>query len=124
MPEADYSALVIDHFDRPRNAGRFAPGVNVIESTAGRPDQGAMFHLSALTSGEILMTVRFEAHGCPHCIAAASWLTEHLKGCTRDELAAWSWREVAEVLQIPAEKRGRLLVLEDAVRRLAAAWRV
>ena len=119
----DYSAEVIDHFDAPRNAGRLAAAPDVIEAEAGSVSQGARFQLSARIAGDALSAVCFEAYGCPHCIAAASWLTERLRGATIDRLDRWNWREAAEALVVPAEKRGRLLILEDAVRRLADAWR-
>jgi len=118
-----YNPLVLDHFGRPRNVGRHDPAADVIEARAGRVDQGVVFALSARIddSGRI-QSLRFEAYGCPHCVAAGSWLTERLTGATRDELQAWSWREAAAALQFPTEKRGRLLILEDAVRALAEAW--
>ena len=118
---AVYSAAVIDHFERPRNVGRFAEE-GAIEAEAGSVGQGTRFHLSALTDGSALTQVRFEAYGCPHCIAAASWLTEALVGAHCDDLLRWNWREVGQVLEVPAEKRGHLLILEDAVRRLAEVW--
>jgi hypothetical protein len=37
-------------------------------------------------------------------------------------LRRWSWREAERVLEVPAEKRGKLLLLEDAVRQLAERW--
>lgn len=117
-----YSATLVDHFERPRNAGQFAPGPGVIAATAGRRDQGAQFTLSAKVAGQTLEAVRFQVYGCPHCIAAGSWLTERLAGCRQEELRTWSWQEAAAALEVPAEKRGRLLILEDAVRSLAEAW--
>lgn len=121
--DPEYSGLVVDHFERPRNAGRFKRAADVIEGSAGHRDQGAVFTLSARVADSLIESVRFEAYGCPHCIAAGSWLTERLVGCTQEELRSWSWREVAGMIDIPAEKRGRLLILEDAVRALAEAWR-
>lgn len=118
-----YSAQVVDHFDSPRNTGRLATASNVIASEAGSRSQGTRFHLSARIEGDSLSVVHFEAYGCPHCIAAGSWLTEQLHGATLGRLEGWTWREVAEALAVPAQKRGHLLVLEDAVRRLADAWR-
>jgi NifU-like protein involved in Fe-S cluster formation len=117
-----YDPLVLDHFESPRNSGRYEAGAGVIEGRAGRLDQGVMFVLSARVAEGRVQALRFEAYGCPHCVAAGSWLTERLVGSTRAELAAWSWREAADVLAIPTEKRGRLLILEDAVRALAEAW--
>jgi nitrogen fixation protein NifU and related proteins len=122
VSEGEYSETVIEHFGQPRNAGRFAPAADVIEGVAGDVSQGARFNLSARVQAERLVEVRFEAYGCPHCIAAGSLLSERLQGSTQDDLRAWSWRQAAEELQVPAEKRGRLLILEDAVRALAAAW--
>lgn len=121
--EVDYSKLVVDHFEQPRNNGRFDPGPDTIEGVAGRASQGTMFTLSARVAGDRIEAVRFEVYGCPHCVAAGSWLSERLIGSTRAQLQAWSWHEAAAALQMPAAKRGRLLILEDAVRALAEAWR-
>ena len=122
--DATYPQRVIDYFDQPRNAGHFEPADDVISATAGRIEQGAVFRLSAQVADDALKAVRFEAYGCPHCIAAASWLTQRLTGCPVDELGRLSWREVAQALSVPPEKHGRLLLLEDSVRRLAEAARV
>ena len=81
-----------------------------------------MFVLSARLGGQRIEEVRFEAYGCPHCIAAGSWLSERLVGLTLDRLRAWRWREADQALQFPLEKRGRLLILEDAVHALGEAW--
>jgi NifU-like protein involved in Fe-S cluster formation len=124
VSETDYSSLVVEHFTRPRNAGRFAPASDVIEGSAGSMSQGVRFDLSARVRDERIVEVRFEAYGCPHCLAAGSLLSERLQGSTLDDLQTWSWRGAAEELQIPLEKRGRLLILEDAVRALAAAWKL
>ena len=118
-----YSPLVVEHFGQPRNVGCFEPASDVITGAAGRMSQGARFELSARLRNDRIAEIRFEAYGCPHSIAAGSLLSERLQGATQAELETWSWREAAQALQIPAEKRGRLLILEDAVRALAAAWR-
>jgi NifU-like protein involved in Fe-S cluster formation len=118
-----YSPLVVDHFDQPRNAGRLESAPDVITGAAGKREQGAEFVVSARIAGQRIAAARFEVYGCPHCIAAASWLSERLVGRTLADLEAWSWREAVAALQIPPEKRGRLLILEDALRALAEAWR-
>jgi nitrogen fixation protein NifU and related proteins len=122
MSETPYNPVVVDHFARPRNVGRFASGADIIAASAGDPDQGVRFDLSARVKDDRIVTLRFEVYGCPHCIAAGSLLSERLQGATQDELRRWSWRETAAELEFPPEKRGRLLVLEDAVRALAAEW--
>jgi NifU-like protein involved in Fe-S cluster formation len=118
----DYSALVIDHFERPRNVGAFNPADDVVTGRAGRRDQGAEFVMSARIADDKIAAARFEAYGCPHCVAAGSWLSESLVGADRDRVSRWSWRDLAEALEVPTAKRGRLLILEDAMRALAEDW--
>lgn len=120
---SDYAAAVVDHFDQPRNVGRLEPAPDVIIARAGKREQGVEFVVSARIAADRIAAARFEVYGCPHCIAAASWLSERLVGRTLADLEAWSWREAVAALQIPPEKRGRLLILEDALRALAEAWR-
>ena len=120
--EPEYSATVVDHFEHPRNGGHFEAGEGVLQGVAGSVAQGTMFVLSARVTGERIEAVRFEAYGCPHCIAAGSWLSERLIGLDRDQLRGWRWRDADQALQFPLEKRGRLLILEDAVHALSEAW--
>lgn len=121
--EPEYSTVVVDHFQTPRNTGHLEVGEGVIRGVAGSVAQGTMFVLSARVAGDRIEAVRFEAYGCPHCIAAGSWLTERLVGLTGPELRQWCWRAADDALKFPAEKRGRLLILEDAVKALSEAWR-
>jgi nitrogen fixation NifU-like protein len=121
--EPEYSPAVVDHFQTPRNAGHLQAGEGVIQGVAGSVAQGTMFVLSARVAGDRIEAVRFEAYGCPHCIAAGSWLTERLVGLTEPELRLWRWRAADQALTFPPEKRGRLLILEDAVKALSEAWR-
>lgn len=120
--EPEYTSAVVDHFQHPRNGGHFEAGEGVIRGVAGSVAQGTMFVLSARVAGDRIEAVRFEAYGCPHCIAAGSWLSERLVGLDQAELRAWNWRDADQVLRFPLEKRGRLLILEDAVRALSEAW--
>jgi NifU-like protein involved in Fe-S cluster formation len=122
-PGEPYNKLVLEHFEQPRSLGRWAPAEDVVMGEAGRAAEGARFVLSAKIADSRLREPRFEAYGCPHCIAAGSWLTQELEGATCEDLERWSWRKAAETLAFPPEKRGRLLILEDAVRALAARWR-
>ena len=120
--EPEYGPVVTDHFEHPRNGGHFVAGEGVIRGEAGNVAQGTMFTLSARVAGDRVEAVRFEAYGCPHCIAAGSWLSERLVGLNREQLRSWRWRDADQALQFPLEKRGRLLILEDAVRALSEAW--
>ena len=122
MARPVYSALVIEHFDHPRNVGRLASAADVIEVSAGRKEQGTVFCISVKVSGQKIEAVGIQTYGCPHCIAAASWLSEQLVGASLTQLSNWSWRQAESALEVPPEKRGRLLLLEDAVHQLAVRW--
>jgi NifU-like protein len=120
--EASYSELVRRHFAEPRRIGELAPADDVIYGEAGSLDGGARFRFSARISMNRLSDAHVRVYGCPHCIAAASWVAEQLVGRSREALESWSWREAESALGVPPQKRGRLLILEDAVRALARAW--
>lgn len=120
--DSEYSALVLEHFARPQHVGSFAQHQDVISGRAGRREQGAEFRLSARVAHGAIEEARFEAYGCPHCIAAGSLLTTHLVGKAREDLQRWSWKDLAQLLEVPTGKRGRLLILEDALRSMAEDW--
>ena len=51
--EPEYSAVVVDHFQAPRNAGQLQAGEGVIRGVAGSVAQGTMFVLSARVAGDL-----------------------------------------------------------------------
>lgn len=120
---SEYSSLVIDHFERPRNSGRLPPGRDVVVARAGSRDQGAEFEIHARLAHGRIAAIGIAVFGCPHCIAAASVTSEQLAGLDAEQVERWTWRDVAGTLAVPAPKRGRLLILEDAVHRLGASMR-
>ena len=103
-------------------AGRWPAGTDVVTAQAGDREQGAEVQLSMRVVEGRSAELRFLAFGCPHFLAAASWLTDRLRGARRDELAVWDWREAADALEVPPAKFGRLLILQDAVHGLARNW--
>ena len=118
------SPLVRDYFQRlpgvggppkasPDGAGRLWRG------EAGRERDGTrvVFHISAALDGRVT-EVRFQAYGCPHTLATAAWLVEQLRGRNLENLLPSTPADWAAALQIPVEKLGRLLIIEDALRSL------
>jgi len=103
-------------------AGRFGGCPTVIRAEAGDLEQGAEISLEVRLDGDRVAEARFQAFGCPHFLAGASWLTDNIRGAAREELECWDWRELAAALEVPPAKFGRLLTLQDAVRAIAAAW--
>jgi cysteine desulfurase len=93
-----------------------------VTGRAGDREQGAAVELVLQVESGRIVAARFEAFGCPHLLAAASWLVEALPGFDRARLAAWDWQEVVTALQVPAARFGRLLTLQDAARDAARNW--
>lgn len=117
-----YSAEVRRRARAPAGAGRSPAGGDVVSGGAGDVEQGTRVELDVQVAGGRVVRAAFRAHGCPHVVAAASWVIERLRDATRGDLERWDWREVAEALDVPPAKYGRLLVLQDAVRAVARNW--
>jgi hypothetical protein len=61
--------------------------------------------------------VRFLSFGCPHTIAVCDWLAMRAVGQRTDLLLMENVTDIAEPFEVPVQKHGRLLIIEDA-------WRV
>ena len=72
-----------------------------------------------VTDGAI-SAVAYNAFGCPHLIAACDWVAEWLRGRDCPALRAVPLERVARELDVPREKFGKLLRLEDALAGCAA----
>ena len=124
MSEAHYSPLVVEHFEQPaQRAAASQPATDVIAASAGRRRAGRAVRSQCARArrshrGGALRGLRLSAlHRCRLAGSASA-----CRGPTQDELRRWSWREAADALEFPPEKRGRLLILEDAVQALSDAW--
>ncbi len=118
-----YSSVVEDHFMRPRHAGTLTGHHEItLNGTAGRREHGTevVFHIG-IDDGRI-GEITFQAFGCPHTIAACSVLTERLTGLPVVALDDVQPAELAASLDLPVEKTGRMLIIEDALRKCRAAW--
>lgn len=117
-----YSAEVRRRSRELPGAGRLAGTGSMASGGAGDVEQGARVEFDFDVDHDRVSGGRFRAYGCPHLVAAASWVVEHLAGATRADLGDWDWRGVAAALDIPPAKYGRLLVIQDAVRAAARNW--
>lgn len=61
-----------------------------------------------------LLAARFLAFGCPHTIAVSAWLAEQAHGRRLHPRLPESVRQLRERFEVPVEKMGRLLIIEDA----------
>lgn len=83
--------------------------------SAGGLEIGTWVRLAFRLQGGRVMEARFKAYGCPHTLASVAWLAEHARSKTLAELSAEGLEEVVRRLEIPAEKLGRLLIVQDAL---------
>ena len=94
----------------------------VVTGEAGGHGQETWVRFHLLTAGDTVKEARFQAFACPHTTEVAVWLCQELRGRKRQALIPGSPGAWAQVRGIPAEKLGRLLVVEDALRACVAHW--
>ncbi len=82
---------------------------------AGSPTEPRCFSSCRIADG-IVKSARFSAYGCPHTVAVAGWLCEVLEGSRLDAGPPGTPADWAQKFEVPAEKLGRLLIVEDALR--------
>ncbi len=117
----EYSARVRGLFAAPPNAGPLPPGAGTCcVGEAEALDRGAWIRLEARVHGGIVVAARFRAWGSPHVIAAASLAAARLEGQPAASLSLPGAEELLAALEAPADRLGRLLVVEDALQALAA----
>ena len=119
-----YSGRVRDLFARLPGAQALAPGRGtVVSGEAMALDRGAWVRFEALIDHGRVVECVFRAWGCPHLLAAAAWACAEMRGLAIDAAGAIDARRLAEALDAPAGKMGRLLVVEDAMHALFAEAR-
>jgi cysteine desulfurase len=124
VPREDprYCPEVRHRLDSLPGAGRLPESPTVVAGHAGDREQGFEVTLQLDVRAGRIADAAFVAFGCPHLLAAASWLTEQVCGWDRNRLEAWDWQEAARALEVPPAKFGRLLTLQDALRGATRNW--
>ncbi len=114
---SEYSPLVRELFAHPRASGVIEGGEGgLVHGEAGSIDTGSWVRLHLRIHGGRVTDARFQAYGCPHTLAAAAWLAEHLPGRPADDALPEGAQGLARILDVPDSKLGRLLIVEDALR--------
>jgi NifU-like protein involved in Fe-S cluster formation len=112
----DYSSEVWQRFTAPTRAGDIAPQTDdVVEGAAEDRSLSVWVRFQVQTSGAQIERVRFRAYGCPHVLAAADRVAERLEGQPLAALDCLDMQAVAADLDVPREKFGKLLRIEDAL---------
>lgn len=112
MP-ALYSDILLDHFRHPRNYGDLtAPDISYENLN---PLCGDRIRIEVRVSDSIVEEARFKGDGCAISLAAASLLTELIRGVPLDELSNFSDDRLITALESdikPARIACALLPLE------------
>jgi nitrogen fixation NifU-like protein len=96
-------------------AGALAPGPGVSTGEAGSRPHGAQVRFHLQVRNGVVIDARFQAFGCPHTLAACAFVVGQLPGRPVAQGLGSSPQEWARELEVPTEKLGRLLLVEDAV---------
>lgn len=112
-----YSPTVRALFAEPRHGGRLS-GDGTFSVHTGDRSAGAEVALSARALDGAIQELRYLAWGCPHLLAACEYTCRKLCGRSATELAPVAHNELAGILELPVEKTGNLLLIEDAIRAL------
>lgn len=120
-PAPRYSVRVLELFRTLPGAGTLmAASGGIATGEAMALERGAWVRFEARVAAGRIVECRFQAWGCPHVLAAAALAAGWLAGEAGDQGARCEAARLARELDAPAEKMGRLLVVEDAGRALLA----
>ena len=112
-----YSEKVLDHYENPRNVGKFDPKENNIGTgMVGAPSCGDVMRLQIKVEDNIIKDAKFKTYGCGSAIASSSLLTECVKGRTLGEAEEIKNVQIAEELALPPVKIHCSVLAEDAIK--------
>jgi len=113
-----YSEKVLDHYENPRNVGKFNnDDTTVGTGMVGAPACGDVMRLQIKVSDQgLIEDARFKTYGCGSAIASSSLLTEWVKGRTLDEASQIKNQDIADELALPPVKIHCSVLAEDAIK--------
>ena len=112
-----YSEKVLDHYENPRNVGKFDPKEdNIGTGMVGAPSCGDVMRLQIKVENNIIKDAKFKTYGCGSAIASSSLLTEWVKGRTLGEAGYIKNVEIAHELALPPVKIHCSVLAEDAIK--------
>ncbi len=119
---AAYSDLVVEHFQRPRNAGEVDHPDG--EATMSNPVCGDRMRVMIRVEAGRLAEVRWQTRGCPPAIATSSFASELVTGWTLEEAEHLTREAIAEGIGgLPRDKVHCSVLAADAIRAAIADFR-
>jgi nitrogen fixation NifU-like protein len=112
-----YSQQVIDHYENPRNVGKFEIDDSIGTGMVGAPACGDVMKLQIKVDQDgIIRDARFKTYGCGSAIASSSLVTEWVKGMHIDDAVNLKNSQIAEELALPPVKIHCSILAEDAIK--------
>ena len=119
-----YSDKVIDHYENPRNVGKFdANDSDIGTGMVGAPACGDVMKLQIKVEDGIITDAKFKTYGCGSAIASSSLITEWVKGKTLDEAGTIKNSQIAQELALPPVKIHCSILAEDAIKAAIEDYR-
>lgn len=120
-----YSDKVIDHYENPRNVGKFdAEDPTVGTGMVGAPACGDVMRLQIKVNEQgVIEDAKFKTYGCGSAIASSSLATEWMKGKTLEEAETIKNTQLAEELALPPVKIHCSVLAEDAIKAAVRDYR-
>ena len=119
-----YSEKVLDHYENPRNVGKFEIDDDTIGTgMVGAPACGDVMKLQIKVTDGIITDAKFKTYGCGSAIASSSLVTEWVKGRTLEEAGSIRNSQIAEELALPPVKIHCSILAEDAIKAAVADYR-
>jgi NifU-like protein involved in Fe-S cluster formation len=117
-----YNELVRSLFENPLHA-------KDIPEKLGKPykvvvqesKNGSKIVLTAVIKEENILALRFRVFGCPFLIAAAEFCCNQCEGKHNKEVENIDILHLIQILEVPTEKIGVILLLQDALESLKLA---
>ena len=113
-----YSDKVIDHYENPRNVGKWDPDTDGVGTgMVGAPACGDVMRLQIKVNDDgIIEDAKFKTYGCGSAIASSSLLTEWVKGQSLDDATKIKNTDIAAELALPPVKIHCSVLAEDAIK--------
>jgi nitrogen fixation NifU-like protein len=119
---SSYNAILLDHFNHPRNMGEMDCPDGVGQAT--NPACGDTMRLFIRVEGNRIAEAKFLSFGCAAAIASSSMTTEMIQGKTVEETLMITKEMVSEALGgLPPTKMHCSVLAEDAIRAAVADYR-